>query len=66
MLNNKKGVGRPPVPYKTKLVQYRVPETEVEVFKLHVAPIIDAMRKVARFKATLNEKVSKHTAEEKE
>ena len=65
MLKNPKGVGRPPVPYKTKLVQYRVPESEVRDFKLHVAPIIDAMRIMAMRKAKFNEKLNKHTTEEK-
>lgn len=61
MLKNPKGAGRKPVPYKTKLVQYRVPESEVQKFKIEVSPIINRIRKETTLRETLNEKLDKNT-----
>jgi glutaredoxin 2 len=57
---NPKGAGRKPVPYKTKLVQYRVPESEVREFKAEVAPIINRLRIEANSKVNFNQKYN-HT-----
>jgi hypothetical protein len=57
---NPKGAGRKPVPYKTKLVQYKVPESEVQNFKNEVAPIIKRLRIEANSKANFNQKYN-HT-----